>query len=206
MRFPDRGLYCITDPALARGRSHIEQARLCLEGGARVIQMRDKSSPREVLLPVARRIAALCRERDVPFVVNDDPTLAVEAGADGVHVGQDDMPPAEARRIVGPGRLIGLSTHTRAQLLAAQRLPVDYVGFGPIFATHSKDSPYAPLGPSELAWALKTATLPVVPIGGIGPDTLASLAAVGATRAAVISAAVGADDIAAAVRALSCLL
>jgi len=204
--FPAYGLYCITDPALGRGRSHVEQARLCLEGGANVIQLRDKQAGLDALLPQAREIAALCRELGALFIVNDDPRLAVESGAGGVHVGQRDAAPEEARRIVGPGRIVGLSTHNRAQVLAAQDLSVDYLGFGPVFPTRTKTSEYEPLGVAEVEWAVRNSALPIVPIGGIDASNLPSLVAVGARFAAIISAVVSAPDIAAAARTMDNLL
>ena len=106
----------------------------------------------------------------------------------------------------GTERVLGLSTHTREQVLATQRLPVDYIGFGPAFDTTSKDSEYAARGPAEVKWAIHHSALPVVPIGGIGPENLPSLVAVGARYAAVISAVAGADDIVQAARRLAALL
>jgi thiamine-phosphate pyrophosphorylase len=204
--FPEFGLYCVTDPSLGQGRSHVEQARLCLEGGARVIQLRDKYAGFETLLPQARQIAALCHSYKALFIVNDDPRLAVESGADGVHVGQQDAAPMEARRVVGPDLLVGLSTNNRAQVLAAQNLPVDYIGFGPVFPTLTKTSEDEPLGAAEVEWAVHNSALPVVPIGGIGAQNLPSLLAGGARFAAVISAVVSAPDVAQAARALAALI
>jgi len=205
-RFPDHGLYCITDLHLAKGRSHAEQARLCLDGGARIIQLRDKETPYAALLPQACEVAALCRERGAVFIVNDDPRLAVESGADGVHVGQSDTPVEEARRLVGPGRIVGLSTHTREELAAAQSLPADYLGFGPVFATTTKAMSHPPHGAAEAGWAIRRSALPIVPIGGITLENLPSLVAEGARYAAVVSAVVAAGDIAAAARVLAALL
>lgn len=205
--FPEHGLYCLTDSRLAGKLSHVQQARLCIGGGANIIQLRDKARvtegpDRRMLLDDARAIATLCREHGVVFIVNDDPQLAVEVGADGVHVGQDDVAAEEARRIVGPERIVGLSTHNRRQVIDAQTRPVDYIGFGPVFATTTKDAG-APLGPAQVRWAVRHSALPVVAIGGIDHGNLPSLIAVGVRLVAVISAIVGAEDVAAAARAMT---
>jgi thiamine-phosphate pyrophosphorylase len=175
-----RGLYAIVgddDP--------VGKARLAIEGGAGVVQIRMKSSPAGAILEAARQIVALSRGRAL-VVVNDRADLAVLAGADGVHVGDDDLPAAEARRIVGPGMLVGRSTRTLAEARAAIADGADHVGFGPLFGTRTKEIAAAPRGlPAlqELATALHA---PVVAIGGITLATIADVARAGAAAAAVI--------------------
>ncbi|MCX7049089.1 MAG: thiamine phosphate synthase, partial [Candidatus Sumerlaeota bacterium] len=134
------------------------------------------------------------------------PRLALDAGADGFHGGQGDITPEDAHRILGAGAIIGLSTHTREQVLASRKRPVDYIGFGPIFPTATKATEVGPLGAEELEWALSHSAVPVIPIGGITRDNLPALIAVGARHAAVVSAVVAASDVAAAARELVALL
>ena len=208
MPFPPQGLYCITDAHVLPRRSHLEQARLCVAGGCAVLQLREKDPAvdRDALLEQAGAMADLCRRAGVVFVVNDDVELALRCGADGVHVGQDDLSVHEARRLLGPRAIVGLSTHTRDQVLKSRDLPVDYIGFGPVFPTASKASEYAPRGLDELEWALAHSAVPVTPIGGIYEGNIARLGQRGARHGAVISAAVGVEDVAGAVRRLSALL
>ncbi len=209
------GVYALTDRRLAGagGRSHEEIVSALLEGGARLIQIREKpdsTNPpplsRPALADSIRRCLALTRAAGAALIVNDDPDLAAETGADGVHVGQDDCPPREARRRIGPRRILGISTHTRAQFLAALGEPVDYVAIGPIFGTTSKESPYSALGLEFARWASAEAArrgMAIAAIGGISLDNLAHLmAAAPDCRPAVISALMrpNLEDIAAATR------
>ncbi len=175
-----RGLYAIVgddDP--------VGKARAAIEGGAGVVQVRMKSSPAGAILEVAREIVALSRGRAL-VIVNDRADLAVLAGADGVHVGDDDLPVAEARRIVGPGMLLGRSTRTLAEAHAAIADGADHVGFGPMFGTRTKEIAAAPRGLAALRELATALPAPVVAIGGITRETIAEVARAGAAAAAVI--------------------
>lgn len=196
-------LCVITDPSLARGLSHFDIAARAIDGGATMIQLRDKAAGPRQLLPDARRIAQLCRERSVRFIVNDRLDLALAAGADGVHLGQDDLPPTAARAILGSDKLLGVSTHSFEQALEAAEQGADYLGIGPIFATGTKATGYEPRGCDIIRQLRARIDLPLIAIGGITLDNVAEVIQAGAAGAAVISAIVGADDITAATAAFA---
>jgi len=200
--WPRYVLYVITDPSLSRGRSHMEIARAALEGGADAVQIRDKSSPAYNLGLVTAEIQPLARKFGAALLVNDRVDVALLAGADGAHVGQDDLPAREARRLLPRPRLIGVSAGSREEALRAERDGADYVGVGPVFATATKPDAGEPLGLERLAGIAGAVTIPVVAIGGITLDNVARVFEAGAGGAAVVSAVVSAEDIAAAARAL----
>ncbi|MBI3078774.1 MAG: thiamine phosphate synthase [Deltaproteobacteria bacterium] len=198
-----RGLYVIVDNTPAPDRSHEEIARAALQGGARVLQLRAKTMGSGDYLRVARALRALTAAWGALLIVNDRVDVAALVSADGVHVGQNDLPPAAVRAILGPGRLVGLSTHSLEQAEAAQAGGVvDYVGFGPMFATQTKVSGRAPRGPEALRAVRARVRLPVVAIGGITQDNVGEVVAAGADAVAVIAAVAGAPDMTAAARAL----
>ncbi|MBI4572503.1 MAG: thiamine phosphate synthase [candidate division NC10 bacterium] len=201
MRLRSLHLCVITDPELARGRDHVAITEAALSGGADMIQLRDKTGSLRDLLPQARAIQALCRARPALFIVNDRLDLALAAGADGVHVGQDDLPAEAARRLLGPGRILGVSTHSREQAEAARAAGADYIGFGPMFPTGTKETGYTPRGLEGLREARAAVSLPILAIGGITLENVAAVIGAGATAPAVISAIVAAPDIAAATAA-----
>ncbi len=184
-------LYPVLDTAtLARRGLEPEQAaEAILEAGARILQLRHKGFFTRRLFEVAGHIAALCRRYGAWFIVNDRADIALLVGA-GLHVGQDDLPPAEARRLLGSGRVIGFSTHTPQQLASALAEPVDYVAFGPIFATGSKLNPDPVVGLAqlpELAARAHAASRPLVAIGGITRERALEVLAAGADSLAVIA-------------------
>ncbi len=193
-------LYVIVTESLCRG-DWLEVASRAIDGGADCIQLREKGLEDGGLLTRARRIATLCRKRGVLFIVNDRPDLAVLSDADGVHLGQTDMGVRDARRIVGPARLIGLSTHTPEQLRAAIADVPDYIAVGPMFASTTKPQEHVP-GPDLLALAVRETRIPIVPIGGIDATRAVTLRAAGARCLCVCSAVIGAADPADAARAL----
>jgi thiamine-phosphate pyrophosphorylase len=170
-----------------------------LRGGVDIVQLRVKGATRNELLGAARRFLSRCREHGALLIVNDDPELAIAAGADGVHVGQDDMPVAQARAIVGPERLVGLSTHSPAQLAAAGG--ADYVGVGPVHSTPTKPGRPA-VGLSLVRHAAAHAGVPFFAIGGIDAGNIGAVLDAGARRVAVVRALTGASDPEAAARAL----
>ncbi len=187
------GLYVIVDPAACGGRGAIETARLALEGGASVIQWRDKLRDKGDQLGDARAIAALCAERGVEFVVNDHVDLALAVHADGVHLGQRDLPIEAVRPIVGARMIIGVSTNNAEEARAAEAASADYVAVGAIFATRSKDVT-RPADLQRLRDVKAAVRVPVVAIGGIDASNIRSVAEAGADAAAVISAVCGVAD------------
>ncbi len=200
-----RGYYAILDaaPALLDDEaSLVAQARGLLAGRPCCLQLRAKQAGARAMLRAARRLMALCREERVPFCVNDRLDVALAAGADVVHLGQDDLPLADALRIRAelgrPDLVVGFSTHNPTQALAAAAAGADYIGFGPVFPTRSKLNPDPVVGVDGLAAVCRAVSIPVVAIGGIGLDRVAEVAAAGAAAVAVISAITGASDPAAA--------
>jgi thiamine-phosphate pyrophosphorylase len=194
-------LCVITDPRLAPGKDHVAIAEAALRGGADMIQLRDKAGDLRDLLAQARAIQALCRARGAVFIVNDRVDLALTSGADGAHVGQDDLPAEAARRLLGPGRILGVSTHDLDQVRAAGKDGADYIGFGPMFPTGTKDTGYGPRGLEALREVRAATRLPILAIGGITLENVAGVIRAGATAPAVISAIMVAPDIAAAAAA-----
>ena len=174
----------------------------CIRGGVDVVQLRDKRLEARPLLARAEAALDVCRRHDVPFILNDRPDLALACGADGVHVGQDDAPPALARRILGPDAVVGLSTHAPAELDASRAEPVDYVSAGPVTATPTKPS-RAGVGLEYLSYAVANADHPVWVTGGVAPDTAPAMAAAGARRFVVVRWLTEAADPEAAARALT---
>jgi thiamine-phosphate pyrophosphorylase len=164
-----------------------------LRGGVDIVQLRIKDGTDEAILTAARRFAAITARHGALFILNDRPDLALEAGADGVHVGQDDASVAQARAVVGPDRLVGLSTHTPAQVDAAATLGVDYIGVGPVHATPTKPGRPA-VGLDLVRYAAQNAQVPFFAIGGINPDNVDAVRAAGAARVAAVRALTEADD------------
>jgi thiamine-phosphate pyrophosphorylase len=165
-------------------------ARACLDGGATFLQLRAKRASGESLLDAAAAIVSLGAQAGAQLIVNDRADVARLAGAAGVHVGQDDLPPQAARQIVGPDRIVGLSTHTSVQLDAAVREPVDYIAIGPVFGTASKATGYDAIGLAMVEQAAARAHargLQVVAIGGITLERAADVVRAGADAVAVIS-------------------
>jgi hydroxymethylpyrimidine kinase/phosphomethylpyrimidine kinase/thiamine-phosphate diphosphorylase len=179
------GLYLITDDD--RDGRLAERVAAALAGGARVVQYRDKHRPAAEQLAAARQLAALCREAGALFLVNDSPALALESGADGVHLGQGDGGVAAARALLGPGRIVGVSTRTAAQARQAQDEGADYVGLGAMFPTGSKTDAEL-VGVERLREVRQAVRLPIVAIGGITRENAAQLIDAGADAVAVISA------------------
>jgi thiamine-phosphate pyrophosphorylase len=188
---------------LVCGRQPESFLRDVLAAGVDVLQLRDKHASDEELLAAARSFRRCCDGTGALLIVNDRPDLSVATGADGVHVGQDDTPVAVARRIVGPERIVGLSTHSRDQLTTAQ--DVDYVAVGPVHATPTKPG-RAAVGLDLVREAAAHARVPFFAIGGIDASNAEAVLAAGARRVAVVRAIVDADDPPAAVRSLRAVL
>ncbi|MCL2458525.1 MAG: thiamine phosphate synthase [Desulfobulbus sp.] len=198
------GIYGITAEKFSAGRTNIEVVQAMIAGGIRLIQYREKRPAKSFaeMLAECRAIRALTREAGVLFIINDYPALALLVDADGVHVGQDDFPVPEVRRLIGPDKLIGLSTHEPAQAAAAVVAGADYIGVGPIFSTQTKDDACSPVGLEYLDHVARTCPLPFVAIGGIKEHNLGEVAARGAATVCLVSEIVGAADIAATIRRL----
>ncbi len=195
----DLRLYALVDPERSAGWPLVKLAHRVAEGGATLIQLRDKHAATRAMVAEARDLKAVLAPMRVPLIVNDRIDVALAAGADGVHVGQDDMDPADARRLLGPHAIIGISLKTPAQARAAPIDYLDYVAIGGVFATSSKDNPDPPIGLKGLASIVEAvrARAPELPIGAIAgiDDTNASgVVAAGADGVAVISALSYAPD------------
>lgn len=196
---PGADIYALTDSSLSLGRSTLEVARALLGSGIKILQYREKDKPGGAMLDECLALRALTREAGACFIVNDHVDIAVLSDADGVHVGQDDLPVAAVRSLVGPDRLIGLSTHSPEQARAAVAAGADYLGVGPIYATQTKKDVCAPVTLDYLTWVAANMAIPFVAIGGIKRHNIAEVARHGARCCALVSELVGAEDIAARV-------
>lgn len=195
----DPSLYVVLDRTAARGRDLDDLLAAVIDGGCRMVQLREKEWPSGRLLPVARRLRERCRRAGVTFVVNDRVDLAVATEADGVHLGQDDLPARVARPLLRPGMLIGISTHDVEQARAAREDGADYVAVGSMFPTATKAA-FQLVGPALLRKLRGEIRVPLVGIGGITHDNVADVVRAGADGVAVISAVCAAPDPAAATR------
>ena len=209
-KFRPRGYYGIVDakPEALGDLAGLEaRARRLLAAGPCCLQLRAKGADAAPVYAAAIRLRELCRAARVPFCVNDRLDVALAVEADVVHLGQDDLPLADARRVRAlagaEGMVIGFSTHNRAQALAAAEGGADYIGFGPVFATASKVNPDPVVGVEALAEVCRLVSIPVVAIGGIGLDAVPAVARAGASAAAVIGAVDAAPDPEAAGRAVA---
>lgn len=190
-----RGLYVIVDPEATRGRPVLEMAEAVLEGGATLVQLRDKTGDRETVLPIARELKALCEGRNALFIVNDDPALAAASGAHGLHVGQDDMPVADARQIVAAGTIIGRSNNTIEEVEASRDAGADYLAVGAVFATSTMGKSERPVvGTDLITTAKRAANQPIVAIGGINRHNAAEVMRAGADCICAVGAITLADD------------
>ncbi|HEY2865447.1 MAG TPA: thiamine phosphate synthase [Pyrinomonadaceae bacterium] len=196
-------IYPITDRRLS-GLSHAEQTRAFIEGGATLIQLREKSTDMRAFYDDVVNALALAREHRGTLLINDRVDIAMVTHADGVHLGQDDLPPAEARKLLGANAIIGLSTHNIEQFGDALKEPIDYIAVGPIFSTSTKDNPDPVVGVDFLIEAKRIAgDMPMVAIGGINAANVASVLAAGADSAAMISELYRSGEIASHYRELS---
>jgi len=200
-----RGLYVLIDPEHTRGREPEAVARAALAGGCAVLQLRAKRLADGARLALAERLCALAHAAGVPFVMNDRADLALLSGADGLHLGQDDLPLAAARRLA-PGLTLGLSTHSLAQALAGARAGAELLGFGPVYPTRSKALAEPVVGLEALAAVVRGAGVPVIAIGGLTRDNAPEVARTGVRLGAVIGAVGEADDPEQAARALHAAL
>jgi thiamine-phosphate pyrophosphorylase len=201
----DCRLYGILDTGYVSPDRMTGMAHSLIAGGIDILQLRAKRETPDAILSMARGIATLCREAGIPFIINDYPSLVREAGADGAHVGQDDMSVQEARQLAGPGSLIGKSTHSLEQALATAAESPDYLGFGPLFATPTKPD-YHPIGIAEISEVHARISLPVFCIGGIKVSNLNEVIDAGAFRVVIVSDLLQANDPSARTAACKVLL
>lgn len=193
-------LYLVCD-ARPAGRALADVLPAAIAGGIDVFQLREKELSASELLPIAREAVEICRRHGALAIVNDWPQVALAAEADGIHVGQEDMPPAQVREIVGPQMLVGLSTHAPGEIDAAADQPLDYIGVGPVHETPTKPGRPA-VGTRLVRYAADHARPPFFAIGGIDAGNLDAVLAAGARRVCVLRAIAGAEDPAAAARRL----
>lgn len=188
-------LYVITGKEFHPDRDIIDVMEQAILGGADIIQLRDKVSTKQEFLEKAVALRDLTRKHDVTFIVNDHIDIALEVDADGIHIGQDGLSLQEARQLMGPNKIIGISTHQIEEAHAAENGGADYIAVGPIFPTSSKKSGVAPVTTEYIKKVAAEITIPFVAIGGIKMDNVDEVIAAGATRICLISEVVGAEDI-----------
>ena len=200
-------LHVLTDSKASRGRSHLQVAEAAIAGGADVLQLRDKEAPSGMLYLEALQLRKLTRDAKVPFIVNDRLDIALAVDADGVHVGQADLPASVVRKILGPGKIMGVSVATVEEAVRAEKDGADYLGVGPVFeARGTKPDTSEPLGVDCISRIRRHCRLPIVAIGGIHVDNARKVREAGADGVAVISAIVSADDISSETRRLKRIL
>jgi len=195
-------IHVITDTVVQDRFDHVQLAQLAVLGGADSIQLRDKHLSHGEFLHVARQVLVVCRQAEVPLIINDRLDVAAEIGADGLHLGQDDTEIEEARRLLGPRALIGGSAGTETEVHAVAKAGANYVGFGHIYKTRSKSKTAPPVGLEALRQVCLASTIPVIAIGGISPDNAGDVIGTGAWGIAVIGAVCASADPQAATRRL----
>ena len=181
-------LHVITDTTIQNRFSHTQLAELAISGGADTIQFRQKNTPTRQLIETAKQLRSICRSEDVPLLINDRADIAISVSADGAHFGQDDLPIHFARKILPNQSIIGASARSEDKILQAVSEGADYIGFGPIFATHSKSDAELPKGLKSLERVTKLVDCPIIAIGGITLSRISEVLMAGAYGVAVISA------------------
>ena len=198
----DLRLYAVTDRrALPAGVTLAQAVEAALDGGVTCLQLREKEASAGEILALARTLLPLCRARRVPLLINDRVDIALAAGADGVHLGQEDLPLPEARTLLGPDRILGATAHTVEEALRAQAEGADYLGVGAMFPTGTKTNTI-PTSADTLKAICAAVSIPVVAIGGVTAQNLPTLAGTGIAGAAVVSAIFSQSDLTAAARTL----
>lgn len=195
-------LCVITDTAVQHSFDHLELAQLAIQGGADMIQLRDKKLSSNELLEIACAVAKLCQSKNIRFIVNDRVDIALLSDADGVHLGEEDLSVWEARKILGSRKIIGATAHHLERAQELEKEGADYIGFGHIFPTSSKEKNTPPQGIAELKKVCLTLKIPIIAIGGIGKTNLNEVLEAGPHGIAVISAVCGEQNPEKATRAL----
>lgn len=199
---PDYSIYLVTDDGCLQGRALLDCVREALEGGVTLVQYRAKTASSAEMYAEALQLKALCDSFNVPLIINDRLDIAMAVGAAGVHLGQDDLPCAAARKLLGEDYIIGVSAHNPAEAKAALQSGADYLGCGAVFGTATK-ADVQKLGTDGLAAICKVKGLPVVGIGGVTADNYREVRAAGADGAAIVSGILAQPDIRATVRAIA---
>lgn len=199
---PDYSIYLVTDDGCLQGRALIDCVREALEGGVTLVQYRAKTASSAEMYAEALQLKALCDSFNVPLIINDRLDIAMAVGAAGVHLGQDDLPCAAARKLLGEDYIIGVSAHNPAEAKAALQSGADYLGCGAVFGTATK-ADVKKLGTDGLAAICKAKGLPVVGIGGVTADNYREVRAAGADGAAIVSGILAQPDIRATVEAIA---
>lgn len=197
------GIYGITAEKFSLGRNNKDVVEEMIKGGIKIVQYREKEKPMREKYHECMQLRSLTNEHDVLFIINDHVDLALACKADGVHLGQDDLPVAQARILLGTDKIIGVSTHSPAQAQKAQDDGADYIGAGPIFKTSTKEDVCAPVGLEYLDYVAKNMDIPFVAIGGIKEHNFMSVIEKGARRIALVTEIVGAENISEKVKRLS---
>lgn len=187
-------LYLVTDSGMCRGRSLCEMVSEAVAGGVTMVQLREKSASTRQFVELARALHSLLADRNVPLIVNDRIDVALASGAEGVHIGQSDMPCDIARRLMGRDAIVGLSVESLDDVVAANALDVDYIGVSPVFSTPTKMDTASPFGLEGLSRAAKLSCHPCVAIGGVNAANAAEVIKAGADGLAVVSAIMAAED------------
>lgn len=185
-------LYLVTDRSLSRGRTNLEIVRAAVKGGVSCVQLREKTCSTREFIAEARLLKQLLAADNVPLIINDRVDVALAVDADGVHLGQNDMAIEDARKLVGPSKIIGISAECLDHARAAQAAGADYIGISPVFSTATKTDTAPPLGLAGVRAMRQAVDLPLVGIGGIGPQNGGEVISAGATGIAVVSAIVSA--------------
>lgn len=191
----DYSIYLVTDRGLLQGRDLMDAVAEAIEGGVTLIQLREKDISSREFYQLALRVKELAHSRGVPLLINDRLDIALAVDADGLHIGQDDLPVQVARKLLGPDKILGLSVSTVKEAVQGEKDGADYLGAGPFYHTASKDVSISPIGPAGLKKIKETVSIPVVGIGGIGLSNIEEVKGTGVDGVAVISAIMGAPDI-----------
>ena len=199
-------LYLVTDRDLSLGRSLEEVVCEAVAGGVTIVQLREKEAATGEFIELGRRLMAVLKPLGIPLIINDRVDVALAIDADGVHIGQSDMPYEDARRLLGPDKIIGLSVENMEELLKANELDVDYVGISPVYGTPTKTDTAKPFGLEGLSKAVALSAHPTVAIGGMNTSTIGDVIAAGADGVAVVSAICSAENVREATSALKQLV
>ncbi len=191
----DLSLYLVTDSDICRGRDLVTLVKSAVEGGVTIVQLREKDACTADFLTLAKSLKAILQEYNVPLIINDRLDIALAVDADGVHIGQSDMPYDIARRMLGPDKIIGLSVESMEDVAAANELDVDYIGVSPIFSTPTKTDTKEPFALEGTALAYKNSNHRIVAIGGINASNIKEVMNTGIEGVAVVSAILAADDV-----------
>lgn len=205
--FLETGIYALTAEKLSRGRTNLAVVEELLASGIKVLQYREKEKSMRVMYEECLAIRAITRRAKATFIIDDCVDLALAVDADGVHIGQEDLPPQIVRQLIGPEKIIGLSTHNQQQYMQAKTMGIiDYVGVGPVYPTKTKKDVGAAVGLDYVRFVVNDGSLPFVAIGGINLNNIATVVEAGARTVAVVSDIVGDADISAKVSALQAIV